>query len=78
MGFRQAMNTRRPKQPEFVLQLRAIPGSWQAPPEQRLRGLLKVALRAFGFRCEVYRPKSEPAQAVKPPGSEPPNAPATR
>ena len=55
------------RQPAFTLELRAVPGHWRAAPEQRLKGLLKVALRAFGFRCEVCRASSaEPAQAAKP------------
>jgi hypothetical protein len=31
---------------------RPVPGNWRTSPDQRLRGLLKVALRAFGFRAE--------------------------
>lgn len=27
-------------------------GNWQRPPEQRLKALLKAALRCFGFRCK--------------------------
>lgn len=45
---------------EFVLRLRPLtsPG-WSTPPEQRLRGLLKIALRRFGLRCTDARPESE-------------------
>ena len=59
---------RKAEQREYELRLRAVPGPWRASPEQRLRGLLKFALRAFGFRCEACRPRSEPAHVVKPPG----------
>jgi hypothetical protein len=66
-GLQQRMNSalpHKPRQPAFILELRAIPGPWLAPPEQRLKGLLKAALRAFGFRCEVCRPAGtvEPAR----------------
>jgi hypothetical protein len=49
-------------QPTFRLVLRAVPGG--GPVEVRLRSLLKVALRAFGFRCVKVEevPVEPPAQ----------------
>jgi hypothetical protein len=35
----------------YVLTLQAEPGAWKTQPWQRLRGLLKIALRGFGLRC---------------------------
>lgn len=41
-----------PEQPErFVLVLRPERGNWRFGPIARLRGLLKAALRGYGFRC---------------------------
>ncbi len=62
-------------QPEFELRLRAVAGHWQAAPIQRLRGLLKVALRGFGFRCEICRPVPpvEPREPAGSPSARPGN-----
>ena len=74
-GSRWVSEVPRPEQPGFILELRTTPGRWQAVPEQRLRGLLKLALRAFGFRGEVCRlagtvePGKQPG-AAKPPHTE--------
>ena len=40
---------RQPKQPEFLLRFRGLPG--EPPPAIRLRRLLKFALRSCGLRC---------------------------
>ena len=37
--------------PIYVIELVPVSGNWSAPPEARLKGLLKRALRTFGFRC---------------------------
>lgn len=39
----------------YVLTLEPKPGNWQRPPEQRLRALLKAALRAFGFKAVAVK-----------------------
>ncbi len=49
----------------YVLILRAVPGHWRTGPVQRLRALLKVALRGFGFRAEIVRPVAPPAERVR-------------
>jgi hypothetical protein len=49
--------------PTYVLTLRAEAGA--VPAAVRLRGLLKVVLRAFGFRCVEVR---EVTAAVPPSG----------
>ena len=41
---------------EFELRLRPVPGNWSTPAVQRLRILLKVALRGFGLRAVECRP----------------------
>jgi hypothetical protein len=52
----------------YVFTPLAVPGNWQAAAEQRLRCLLKVALRAFGFRREVCRLNAgPPGRGAKPP-----------
>ena len=47
------MSTERPPLPVYHLTLEALPDAVPAGP--RLAGLLKVALRAFGFRCREAR-----------------------
>lgn len=69
------MNPTTPWRPSYAIILRPAPGHWQAPPEQRLKGLLKVPLRAFGFRCEVCRP-AEGVEPAKP--SEAPSRPTVK
>lgn len=44
-----------PKAIEFLIRLRALPNDWQAP-EQRLRALLKRALRDYRLKCVDARP----------------------
>jgi hypothetical protein len=46
--------------PDYLLRLRPLPG-WPLPPWQRLRGLVKVCLRTFGFRVVALReqPRNE-------------------
>ena len=39
------------KSERYLLELRAEPGRWQAPPISRLKRLLKAALRGYGFRA---------------------------
>jgi len=47
---------------QFIVRLQALSGfGWSTSPEQRLRGLLKVALRRFGFRCVACRPDEKAA-----------------
>jgi hypothetical protein len=53
--------------PHYTLTLRAEPGHWQAPPEQRLRLALKSLLRAYGLRCTDCRP----AGTQNPPTAQP-------
>lgn len=47
---------------EPVIHFRTEPGH-AAPSAIRLRRLLKVALRSFGFRCVAIRPPGSVAQA---------------
>ena len=45
------------KDADFILRLRPLTGfGWRIVPVQRIRGLLKVALRRFGMRCVDLRP----------------------
>jgi hypothetical protein len=54
------------EQPEFILRLRALPSRIQAPV--RLRRLLKILKRVYGFQCVTVEEVSpDPSQA-------PPNA----
>jgi hypothetical protein len=55
-------NVPRPPDPaDFVLELHALPSGWRTGPVQRLRALLKAALRGYGFRCTSVRPmQAEP------------------
>jgi hypothetical protein len=51
----------RPPEPDVPLVLRPLPG-WGAPADQRLKRLLKAALRAYGFRtagCTDLLPKGK-------------------
>jgi len=41
----------KPQKPIYVIEFEPVSGNWLAPPEARLKGLLKRALRTFGFRC---------------------------
>jgi len=41
----------------YLLRLRPVPGNWRAKPEYRLKGLLKSALRAWGFRATSVAPE---------------------
>jgi len=50
--------------PVYILELRAVPGNHRADPVQRLRALLKAALRGYGFRCLSARP-APPATEAK-------------
>jgi len=50
--------------PRYHLDLEALPGN--APPEVRMRRLLKTLLRAYGMRCiaiEEIRPEKAPERA---------------
>jgi len=58
------MSKRPSAQPEYQLTLRAMP-NWEAPPEVRLKRLLKAALRSFGFRATVVQEAT--SQAAGPP-----------
>ena len=51
------------EQPVYILELRAVPGNHRADPVQRLRALLKAALRGYGFRCLSARPAPPAAEA---------------
>jgi hypothetical protein len=42
-------------EPPWILVLRPAPGAWTAPPEVRMRALLKRLLRSFGFVCVEIR-----------------------
>ena len=48
----------------YTIELRAVPGNWLTPPEQRLRAALKRLLRNYGLRCIKCQPtapaKGEP------------------
>lgn len=63
---------KQPAPPEYELRLRALAGHWQAPPVQRLRALLKAALRGYGFRAVRCRPLGE-----RPQGGQTATGPAT-
>jgi len=43
----------------YQLTLTPLAGKWSAPPVQRLRALLKRALRDYGLRCIQCRPSNE-------------------
>ena len=50
------------KSKQFLLRLQPLSGfGWSTSPEQRLRGLLKLALRRFGLRCVECRPDEKAA-----------------
>jgi len=56
------VNTQKRDQPHFVIRLKPLSGfGWSISPEQRLRGLLKLALRRFGLRCVECRPDEKAA-----------------
>lgn len=55
----------------YALVLRPEPGNWRTPPVLRLRGLLKAALRAFGFRCTKCRAIPEPDSSPEAPQEQP-------
>ncbi len=63
-----------PGHTSYTLTLRPAPGPWHAAPDQRLKGLLKVAVWAFGFRCEVCRPAEGVEPAKQPEAAKPPHA----
>jgi hypothetical protein len=46
------MNTSEPE--TYVITLRPL--KWHTPPIQRLRWLLKIALRSFGLKAERVQP----------------------
>jgi hypothetical protein len=52
----------------FALELEPLPTGWRTPPEQRLRALLKAALRGYGLRCTAVKvvppPEPEPGFAA--------------
>jgi hypothetical protein len=52
---------------EIILTLRPEPGDFTAPPDVRLRKLLKILLRVFGWRCvaiDYGRPTPAPPVAA--------------
>jgi hypothetical protein len=61
-AVRLATTVKRPaRDPKvYVLTIEAAKGSWRTPPIQRLRGLLKTMLRAWGFRCTNIATRDEP------------------
>lgn len=48
----------------YTLTLRVLSGCWRTSGIQRLRGLLKVALRGFGLRAESVRAESDTISAA--------------
>lgn len=66
MAFQPTAGMKATDQTSYHLELRPVPGPWLAPPEQRLRRLLKVALRGFGFRCLACRPVTAQAAVTVP------------
>jgi hypothetical protein len=38
-------------QEKFTVTFRSLPGSWRGTPLSRFKGLLKIALRGFGYRA---------------------------
>jgi hypothetical protein len=44
------------KQADYRIELRAVPGNWLTPPEQRLRAALKRLLRNYGLRATRCEP----------------------
>ena len=42
------------EKPIYHLELEPV-GTWPAPPEQRLKALLKRALRTHGLRCRAVK-----------------------
>lgn len=54
--------------PDFVLRLRALTGpGWEyLPAEQRLRALLKRALRSHGLSCVSCRPVDTGTKQISP------------
>jgi len=65
---------------KFTLIVRALPGNWRTHPYQRLKALLKVLKRAYGFDCvscqEVKEKKEEgkPEEKETQSGGETPHA----
>ena len=55
LGLHCTAPTEKPVQ-KFIIIVSPEPGRWRAPVELRLRGLLKTALRAWGFRCLSCKP----------------------
>jgi hypothetical protein len=49
-----------PPTPGYVIRLRPLATGWRIPPEQRLRALLKSALRGYGFVCTGCQPDPAP------------------
>lgn len=52
------VNSSKPEQLQYAMTLCPVAGNWQTPPWQRLRGLLKTALRGYGLRAVACRPIS--------------------
>jgi hypothetical protein len=53
----------------YHLILEALPGNYQAPPLVRLRGLIKCAKRAWGYRLvsiTEHKPEPETYPAITP------------
>jgi hypothetical protein len=50
-------------QPTFHLILRPTGNNWRVSPVQRLRALLKAALRSYGLRCVSAR-EAEPGRVL--------------
>lgn len=46
----------KPEQLQYAMTLCPVAGAWQTPPWQRLRGLLKAALRGYGLRVVAVKP----------------------
>ena len=44
----------------ITISFEPLTGSRWNTPTQRMRGLLKVALRGFGFRCVMIKEEAEP------------------
>lgn len=59
-----------PEAEAFTITFRAVRGSWPTAPIQRLRGLLKVALRGFGFWCEDIETETSARERAEREGGE--------
>lgn len=47
----------------YLIELRPVPGNWRASGEQRVKALLKIALRSLGLRCITIRESTEKTEA---------------